>query len=120
MNTLNTAAVAAFACGLILTAGLAAQKKKKEITQTLQLPKDLPNTTTGETRRLTFHVTPLSAKGLLSAQVRDALRALLHETGGNTVLRIRAFVAGSGDQRRVRDLVSEAFTDRRQPLPTLS
>src|SRR5258708_4816071 len=120
MKTIPTAILAIFACGILLTAGAAAQKKKKEVTQTLQLPKDLPNTTTGDTRRLTFHVSPLSAKGLLSAQVRDALRALLHETGGSTVLRIRAFVAGSGDQRRVRDLVSEAFTDRKQPLPTLS
>jgi enamine deaminase RidA (YjgF/YER057c/UK114 family) len=120
MNTIKSAALAAFACGLILAAGLAAQKKKKEITQTLQLPKDLPTTAMGETRRLTFHVTPLSSKGLLSAQVRDALRALSRDIGNNTVLRIRAFVAGSGDLRRVRDLVSETFTDRKQPLPALS
>src|SRR4051794_7609001 len=120
MSTLKYAVVAAFACGLVLTARSAAQKKKKEITQTLQLPKDLPATTIGETRRLTFHVTPLSAKGLLSAQIRDALKALARDTGGNTVLRIRAFVAGSGDLRRVRDLVSETFTDRKQPLPALS
>ncbi len=42
--------------------GLAAQKKpkpkKEEITQTLQLPKELPTAVIGETRRLTFHVTP--------------------------------------------------------------
>jgi enamine deaminase RidA (YjgF/YER057c/UK114 family) len=94
--------------------------KKEEITQTLQLPKELPGAVTGETRRLTFHVTPLSARGLLSAQVRDALKALTHETGGNPVLKIRAFVAGSGDLRRVRDLVSEVFTDRKLPLPALS
>jgi enamine deaminase RidA (YjgF/YER057c/UK114 family) len=112
--------VVGLACGLILAAGAAAQKKKKEITQTLQLPKDLPATTIGETRRLTFHVTPLSGKGLLSAQVRDALKALARDTGSNTVLRIRAFVAGSGDLRRVRDLVSETFTDRKAPLPALS
>src|SRR5438876_2072580 len=115
-------AVVAIACGLIVAAGLAADKKKKkeEETQTRQVPKDLPGAVVGETRRLTFHVTPLSAKGLLSAQVRDALRALLRESGSNQVLKIRAFVAGSGDLRRVRDLVSEAFTDRRQPLPALS
>ena len=101
--------------------GLAAQKKKKEeITQTLQLPKDLPNAVIGETRRLTFHVTPLSARGLLSAQVRDALKALLRDTAGSPVLKIRAFAAGSGDLRRVRDLVSEVFNDKRLPLPVLS
>ena len=119
MHTLKIAVLAAFACGL-LPAPLEAQKKQKDVTQTLQLPKDLPNTAVGETRRLTFYVTPLSARGLLSAQVRDALRALLRETGSNPVLRIRAFVAGSGDQRRVRDLVSETFTDRKLPLPALS
>src|SRR5262249_8005619 len=113
-------ALAALACGIVLAAGPAPQKNKKETTQTLQLPRELPNTAIGETRRLMFHVTPLSAKGLLSAQVRDALRALSRDTGSNTVLRIRAFVAGSGDLRRVRDLVSETFTDRKQPLPALS
>src|SRR5712691_609627 len=101
-------ALVALACVAALAAGPAADKKKKkkdEETQTLVIPKDLPGAVVGETRRLTFHVTPLSAKGLLSAQVRDALRALLRESGGNQVLKIRAFVAGSGDLRRVRDLV---------------
>jgi enamine deaminase RidA (YjgF/YER057c/UK114 family) len=117
-------ALLASACYLVLVPGLAAQKKpkpkKEETTQTLQLPKELPGAITGETRRLTFHVTPLSARGLLSAQVRDALKALTRETAANPVLKIRAFVAGSGDLRRVRDLVSEVFTERRLPLPTLS
>src|SRR5450432_4671193 len=112
------------ACCLVLAPGVAAQKqpkpKKEEITQTLQLPKELPGAVIGETRRLTFHVTPLSARGLLSAQIREALKTLLRETGGNPVLKIRAFVAGSGDLRRVRDLVSEVFTANRQPLPVLS
>jgi enamine deaminase RidA (YjgF/YER057c/UK114 family) len=117
-------ALFASACCLILAPCVAAQKKpkpkKEEITQTLQLPKELPGAVVGETRRLTFQVTALSARGLLSAQVRDALKALTHETGGNPVLKIRAFVAGSGDLRRVRDLVSEVFTDRKLPLPALS
>ncbi|MEO8596153.1 MAG: RidA family protein [Candidatus Solibacter sp.] len=121
----STAAVlAAIACGLLLTVPAAAQKKpkpkKEEVTQTLQLPKDLPGAVTGDTRRLTFHVTPLSARGLLSAQIREALKALSRETGNNPVLKIRAFVAGSGDLRRVRDIVSEVFADRRLPLPALS
>lgn len=115
--------LAALGCGLILTAWPAEQKKKdkkEELTQTLQLPKELPSAVVGETRRLTFHVTPLSSRGLLSQQIRDALKALSRETGANPVLKIRAFVAGSGDLRRVRDLVSEVFTERRQPLPALS
>jgi enamine deaminase RidA (YjgF/YER057c/UK114 family) len=97
-----------------------AQKKKDEVTQTLQIPRELPNAVVGDTRRLTFYVTPLSSKGLLSQQVRDALKALTREAGGDTVLKIRAFVGGSGDVRRVRDLVSEGFADRRLPLPALS
>jgi enamine deaminase RidA (YjgF/YER057c/UK114 family) len=107
---------------LALAAGAASQKKKdkEEQTQTLQLPKDLPGSVTGSTHRLTFHVTPLSPKGLLSPQIRDALKALSHQCGSETVLKIRAFVAGSGDVRRVRDLVSEFFTDHKQPLPTLT
>ena len=113
-------ALVALMCGAALVAWPAQKKKKDEITQTLQVPKELPSAVVGDTRRLTFHVTPLSSKGLLSQQVRDALKALAREAGGNTVLKIRAFVAGSGDVRRVRDLVSESFADRRQPLPALS
>jgi enamine deaminase RidA (YjgF/YER057c/UK114 family) len=109
--------LAALACGLAL---VAFSQKKKDETQTLQLPRDLPGAVEGDPRRFTFHVTPLSSKGLLTKQVRDALTALNHEAGGNPVLKIRAFVAGSGDVRRVRDLVSEFFTERRQPLPVLS
>jgi len=112
-------ALVALVCATTLVAW-PAKKKKEEETQTLQLPKDLPSVITGETRRLTFYVTPLSAKGLLSQQVRDALKVLDREDGDDTVLQIRAFVAGSGDLRRVRDLISENFTDRRQPLPVVS
>jgi enamine deaminase RidA (YjgF/YER057c/UK114 family) len=111
----------ALACALALAASSAQRKnKKEEETQTLQLPKDLPTAISGETRHLAFVVTPLSPKGLLSQQVRDGLKALAHQAGSDRVLKIRAFVAGSGDLRRVRDLVSEAFTDRKQPLPVLS
>ena len=110
----------ALACGVALVAWPAQKRKKDEVTQTLQIPRELPSAVVGDTRRLTFHVTPLSSKGLLSQQVRDALKALAREAGGDTVLKIRAFVGGSGDVRRVRDLVSEGFADRRQPLPALS
>jgi enamine deaminase RidA (YjgF/YER057c/UK114 family) len=110
----------AFACGLAAGTSSAQHKKKDDITQTLQLPKELPSFAVGETRHLTFYVTPLSGKGLLTPQIRDALKALARQAGSDTVLKIRAFVAGSGDVRRVRDLVSEVFTDRKQPLPVLS
>src|SRR5689334_449328 len=113
--------VIAILCAFSLLGATAQRKKKKEEeTQTLQIPKELPGAVVGETRRLTFHVTPLSSKGLLSQQVRDALKVVGRDAGTETVLKIRAFVAGSGDLRRVRDLVSDFFTERRQPLPTLS
>ncbi|MGO9968541.1 MAG: hypothetical protein ACLPY2_14820 [Bryobacteraceae bacterium] len=106
--------------GLLALPGEQKKKTKKDETQTLQLPRDLPASVAGPTHRLVFRVTPLSAKGLLSAQVRDSLHALLRQANGETVLKVRAFVAGSGDLRRVRDLVSEVFADRKQPLPALS
>jgi enamine deaminase RidA (YjgF/YER057c/UK114 family) len=113
-------ALVVLVCALATAAFPAKKKKKEDETQTLQLPKELPAAVVGETRRLAFHVTPLSGKGLLSAQVRDAVKALPRITGNAQVIKIRAFVAGTGDMRRVRDIVSEVFTDKRQPLPALS
>ncbi|HPQ16348.1 MAG TPA: RidA family protein [Bryobacteraceae bacterium] len=94
------------------------QKVKEQETQTLELPPDPPAVVTAETDRLVFHVTPLSAKGLLSQQVRDALKWLLRQKA--TVVRLRAFVAGTGDMRRVQAIVSEVFSDKKLPLPALS
>jgi enamine deaminase RidA (YjgF/YER057c/UK114 family) len=111
--------LAASAVALVAVA-LPAKKKKEDETQVLQLPKELPSAIAGDTRRLAFYVTPLSTKGLLSQQVREALKNLEHQAAGNPVLAIRAFVAGSGDLRRVRDVVSETFTEKRQSLPVLS
>jgi enamine deaminase RidA (YjgF/YER057c/UK114 family) len=115
---MKAAALVLLVCGIAILAS-GQRKKKEEETQTLQVPKELPTVVTGDTRHLSFYVSPLSAKGLLSQQIRDALKALDRERNGDTILKIRAFVAGSGDLRRVRDLVSEIFTDRHQPLPVL-
>jgi enamine deaminase RidA (YjgF/YER057c/UK114 family) len=73
-----------------------------------------------ETSRLEFRVSPLSAKGLLSEQVRGALKALFGQAGSATIVKLRAFVAGSGDTRRVYTIVSEMFTARRMPLPAVT
>jgi enamine deaminase RidA (YjgF/YER057c/UK114 family) len=107
---------------LWLAGMLAAGKKKNpdDITQTLELPKDPPAVAVGETRRLAFSVSPLSGKGLLSQQTRDALKTILKENGGAPVVHIRAFVAGSGDVRRVPQIVSEVFTEKKMPLPSVS
>jgi enamine deaminase RidA (YjgF/YER057c/UK114 family) len=96
------------------------KRKPEEVTQTLQLPKDPPSAVTAETARLVFHVSPLSSRGLLSQQVRDALKWLLQNTRGAALVRLRAFVAGRGDMRRVQAIVSEVFTDRHLALPALS
>ena len=95
------------------------KKKKEENTQTLPPPRELPNAVFAETGRLTFEVSPLSPKGLLSAQTRDALRTVLRTSRGN-IVKLRAFVAGSGDLRRVGELVGDAFTEKHMPLPALS
>ncbi len=98
----------------------AKKKSADDTTQTLDLPKDPPMVAIGQTSRLVFHVSPLSTKGLLSQQTRDALKAILKATGGAPVIHVRAFVAGSGDLRRVPQIVSEVFTEKKMPLPSVS
>jgi enamine deaminase RidA (YjgF/YER057c/UK114 family) len=97
------------------------QKKKKDVdaTQTLPPPKELPSAVTADTDRLAFGVSPLIGKGLLSQQTKEALKALLRTNHG-TIVKLRAFVAGSGDLRRVGELVGETFTEKHMPLPVLS
>jgi enamine deaminase RidA (YjgF/YER057c/UK114 family) len=100
---------------------LGAKKKDRELsTQTLKEPKEPPAIATGEGTRLVFHVSPLSAKGLLSQQTRDALSAILRANGGAPVVHLRAFVAGSGDLRRIPQITSEIFTRKNLPLPSVS
>jgi enamine deaminase RidA (YjgF/YER057c/UK114 family) len=108
---------------LVLGVGVAKKKKKKteeEITQTLPLLQDPPSAIVADADRLEFRVAPLSPKGLLSQQVRDGLKALIRDSRGGTIIKIRAFVAGTGDMRRVQTIVSETFTEKRLPLPALS
>jgi enamine deaminase RidA (YjgF/YER057c/UK114 family) len=108
---------------LVLSAAVQKGKKKSDeepVTQTLPLLKDPPSAVAAETARLAFQVSPLSNKGLLSQQVRDALKALLRDTHGATIVKLRAFVAGSGDMRRVSTIVSETFTERKLALPAVS
>src|SRR4029077_4482636 len=99
-----------FSLCLLLATGLLAQKRKKKkkedvepIPQTLPLTPDPPEAVAAEPGRLSFQVSPLSAKGLLSQQVRDALKALARLNHGVPIVKLRAFVAGSGDLRRVKE-----------------
>lgn len=96
------------------------KQKREQETQTLELPKEPPVAVKADARRLIFQVSPLSGKGLLSQQSRDAIRFLIKSAHGAEIVKLRAFVAGRGDMRRVKDVVSETFTSRRQRLPALS
>ncbi|MBI4908977.1 MAG: RidA family protein [Acidobacteria bacterium] len=111
----------------ITAALLPAQKKKKrkkadeeEITQTHEIPKDPPAALSAQPQRLGFLAAPLSSKGLLSQQVRDGLKNLRSQARGASIIKVRAFVSGTGDLRRVPALVSEEFTGWRQPLPVVT
>lgn len=118
---LRAGAVLLAAC--FVTQVLAADKKKKdkeEITQTLEVLPDPPAVVKAEVGRMSFHVSPLSNKGLLSQQVRDAIKAIWKQSRGDTIVRLRALVAGTGDQRRVQAIVSEMFAEKRLPLPVVS
>jgi enamine deaminase RidA (YjgF/YER057c/UK114 family) len=94
--------------------------KKEERPQSLETLKDPPQAVIVDTQRLSFYTSPLSGKGLLSQQIKDGLKALSNGMRGASLVKIRAFVAGTGDMRRVQALVSETFADRRQTIPALS
>lgn len=95
------------------------KKKAEDATQALALPPELPEAVVANTNRLIFQVTPLSSKGLLSRQTRDALKILLHSSH-EPIVKLRAFVAGSGDLRRVGDITGEMFLEKHQALPALT
>jgi enamine deaminase RidA (YjgF/YER057c/UK114 family) len=108
---------------LAMAAALPYPRKKKteeELTQQLELPKEPPAFLTVEPKRFVCQVSPLSSKGLLSQQVRDAVKSLLKSNSGSAIVKLRAFVAGSGDLRRVPMIVSEIFTEKKLPLPVVS
>ena len=96
------------------------KKEKEPETQALPLPREPPSAVIAETGKLAFHVSPLSAKGLLTQQVHDALKALDRANGGATFVKLRAFVAGTGDMRRVATIVAEDFSDKKMPLPAVT
>ncbi|HTP87185.1 MAG TPA: Rid family hydrolase [Bryobacteraceae bacterium] len=130
-------AIALLLCALVLPVA-AAQKNKKNAIPFADLPvrpskedtkKDLPQpatlareprvAVTADTSRLVFRTSMLESKGLLSQQTRDALKGLLRAHGSDEIVKLRAFVAGSGDLRRVQDMVAEVFSDKRE-LPALT
>jgi enamine deaminase RidA (YjgF/YER057c/UK114 family) len=96
------------------------EKEKEAITQTLAALPEPPATVIAETAKLQFHVAPLSAKGLLSRQVEDALQIITKQARGGNIVKLRAFVAGTGDMRRVSSIVSEVFTKKKKPIPVVN
>lgn len=121
---IRTLIAAAVILSLCVAPALAKKKKKKgdeeEITQTLPVLKDPPSSISADPGRLIFKVAPLSNKGLLSQQVRDALKNLLQANRGAAIVKLRAFVAGTGDMRRVQTIVSEMFTEKHLALPVVT
>jgi enamine deaminase RidA (YjgF/YER057c/UK114 family) len=57
---------------------------------------------------------------MLSQQVEDAIKAIDKANGAATILKLRAFVAGTGDLRRVHSIVNDLFTQRKWPLPIVT
>ncbi len=102
--------------------GFWSQKRKNEEpkSQVMPLPPQPPMALKAETESLDFHLSPLLQAGGLAAQIRHSLNDLIRDTHGETILKLRAFVAGAGDARRVQAAVSELFTDHRLPLPVLT
>jgi enamine deaminase RidA (YjgF/YER057c/UK114 family) len=106
--------------GLLLASPPPQKEEEEPKTQVLALPPDPPAVSRAEAARLVFHVSPLSTDGLLSKQTDNALKALARSNRRNRIVHLRAFVAGSGDTRRVQTVVSEFFSRRRQALPSLT
>ena len=111
---------------LVLAGSSSSQQPKdilvleKDMPQVRELPKEGPEAVVVETGRLAYFVSRLSSKGLLTEQTGDAVGHLLGQAGNASIVKLRAFVAGSGDTRRVRTVVSEMFTARHLALPALT
>ena len=102
----------------------AAQHDKKRYQepkpQVLPLPAELPMAVTADTDTLDFHISPLLHTGGLSAQIRLSLNNLIRDTHGETIVKLRAFVAGTGDARRVQSEAVSIFTEHKFQLPVIS
>ena len=106
--------------GMVLPPIAVDKKKTKENIQVPPKQIELPAAVTADAERIAFELAPVSSKGLLSQQTREALLAMLRANRGATVVKLRAFVSGSGDLRRIGEIVGEVFTERHQPLPALT
>ncbi len=114
-------AVAGLCVALSVPLLLAQRKKSTEPkSEVLPLPPELPMALAAETEELDFHISPLLRTGGLGAQIRQSLNDLIRDTHAETIIKLRAFVAGAGDARRVEAQVAQLFTEHKLPLPVLS
>ena len=100
-------------------AGWTAQNKEPK-TQVAPLAPEPPMALSAHTTQLDFHISPLLRKGGLLAQIRQSLNQLIRDTRGEKIVKLRAFVAGTGDARRVQAETAGLFTEHKLPLPVLS
>lgn len=108
-------------CCVLLNAAQHDSKKYQEPKPQVQpLPAELPMALTTDTQTLDFHISSLLRTGGLSIQIRQSLNDLIRDTHGETIVKLRAFVAGTGDARRVQSEAVSIFTDHKLALPVLS
>jgi len=99
-----------------------AQRKKNQEpkSQVQPLPPEPPMALAADTAGLDFHISPLLKTAGLRAQIRLSLTNLIRDTRGETIIKLRAFVAGAGDARRVQAETAAIFTEHKLPLPVIS
>lgn len=123
MKLRSWAFLAGVAVCLLLQVNPVNGQKRKNVepkSQVAPLPPEPPMALAVDTETLDFHVSPLLKTGGLSAQIRQSLNDLIRDTHGETIIKLRAFVAGAGDARRVQAIVTDLFTEHHLPLPVLS
>ncbi len=118
LTPLSQALCTAIALGALVLPVLGQRKKKEE--RPLPLPPQPPMALRADTQTLDFHLSPLLKSGGLGAQIRRSLEDLLRETRGEKIVKLRAFVAGSGDARLVQADAAAIFSEKKQPLPVLT
>lgn len=113
--------VSVLSISLLLSATASQRHKHDEPkSQVAPLPPQPPMALKVERGNLDFHLSPLLKAGGLAAQIRRSLNDLIRDTKGEKIVKLRAFVAGAGDARRVQAGVAEMFTEHKLPLPVLT
>ncbi len=115
--------IAALTLSIPVCASHMGAQRKKDLppkSQVLPLPPEPPMALAAETSGLDFHISPLLKTGGLAAQIRLSLNNLIRGTRGETIIKLRAIISGTGDARRVQAETAALFTEHRLPLPVLS